>query len=155
MKRISRVDRFISVPPSPSIGQNLPGVRKLSPMSARKLVIVLLHAVIGWALCAATIGVGMAVTTVQNALVIHAVGAPVYFSAVSTVYYRRFNHTGPALTAVIFTAFVMVVDFFVMALLIIRSLAMFTSLLGTWIPFGLIFSSTFLTGLLLSRKPAA
>jgi len=42
----------------------------------------------------------------------------------------------------------MVVDFFVVALLIMGSLEMFGSALGTWIPFALIFASTYLTGLL-------
>jgi len=46
----------------------------------------------------------------------------------------------------------MVVDFFVVALLINKSLAMFASPLGTWIPFALIFASTLVTGSLLSRK---
>ncbi len=40
----------------------------------------------------------------------------------------------------------MAIDFFGVALLIYRSLAMFTSLLGTWLPFALIFAATYLTG---------
>jgi hypothetical protein len=38
-------------------------------------------------------------------------------------------------------------DFFIVAMLINRNFEMFASLLGTWIPFALIFVSTFLTGL--------
>ncbi len=34
-----------------------------------------------------------------------------------------------------------------------RSLEIFTSLLGTWIPFVLIFPSTYVTGLYTGRKP--
>jgi hypothetical protein len=49
-------------------------------------------------------------------------------------------------TAAVFTGLVVAVDFVVVALLINRSLAMFASLLGTWIPFALIFSSTWITG---------
>jgi hypothetical protein len=44
-------------------------------------------------------------------------------------------------------SFVIIVDFFIVALLINKSLDMFASLLGTWIPFVLIFTSTYLTGL--------
>jgi len=40
----------------------------------------------------------------------------------------------------------MTVDFFVVGLVINRSLEMFTSVLGTWIPFALIFASTWLAG---------
>jgi len=41
---------------------------------------------------------------------------------------------------------------FVVAVLINRSFEMFTSLLGTWIPFALIFLSTYLTGLAVTHK---
>lgn len=121
-------------------------------MNARKLITILVHAFVGWALCAATMGIGIAVTTVENALIFHAIGAPVFFSIVSSIYYRRFNYTTPVLTAAIFTGFVMVVDFFVVALLINRSLEMFASVLGTWVPFALIFASSYLTGLLIVRR---
>ena len=59
-----------------------------------------------------------------------------------------YNNTTPLQTAIIFLLFVVLVDFFIVALLINRSLEMFTSLLGTWIPFGLIFLSTSITGLI-------
>jgi len=121
-------------------------------MNARKLITILVHAFVGWALCAATMGIGMAVTTVDNALIVHAIGAPVYFAVVSSFHYRKFDYTTPVLTAAIFTGFVMVVDFFVVALLINRSLEMFASLLGTWVPFALIFASSYLTGLLMVRR---
>jgi len=118
----------------------------------RKILIILLHAFIGWALCTATIGIGMSTTTLQNALVIHAVAAPIIFSLISLVYFKKFNYTTPLQTALIFTGFVMAMDFFVVALLVNKSLEMFTSLLGTWIPFLLIFGSTLLTGLIVKRK---
>ena len=120
-------------------------------MSFGKTLIVLAHAFVGWFLCAATMGIGMAVTTLQTTLIVHAVGAPIFFALVSLVYFRRFHHTAPLLTAVIFVGFVMVVDFFLVALLINRSLAMFGSWLGTWLPFVLIFGSTLLTGTLVLR----
>ena len=55
-------------------------------------------------------------------------------------------------TALIFVGFVIIVDFLVVALLINQSLDMFARLLGTWIPFALIFTSTYLTGLYTKRK---
>ena len=116
-------------------------------MSVRAVIIVLVHAFIGWALCAATMGIGMATLSMQNALIVHAVGAPIFFTVISLVYFHKFNYTSPLRTALIFVGFVITVDFFVVALLINRSLDMFTSLLGTWIPFALIFLSTYLTGL--------
>jgi len=66
---------------------------------------------------------------------------------VSLIYFKKINYTTPLQTAMVFVGFVIEVDFFVVALLINRSLEMFTSLLGTWLPFALIFVSTYLTGL--------
>ena len=124
-------------------------------MNIRKIAILLAHAFIGWVLCAATMGIGMSVTSLENTLVVHAIGAPIFFTIVSLVYFRKFSFTTPLQTAVIFTAFVITMDFFVVAILINRSFEMFASMLGTWIPFALIFTSTFLTGLLTSKTDSA
>lgn len=121
-------------------------------MNLRKPIIILIHAFVGWALCAATMGIGMATTSLQNALIIHAIAAPIYFTVVSMIYFKKFNYTSPLQTALIFVSFVIIVDFFVVALLINKSLAMFTSLLGTWIPFVLIFLSSYLTGRVLAKR---
>ena len=98
--------------------------------STRKTLIVLGHALVGWALCAATMGIGMAATSSENALTIHAIAAPIFFIIISLVYFKKFNYTTPLQTAAIFVGFVMIVDFLVVALLILHSLDMFASLLG-------------------------
>ncbi len=67
---------------------------------------------------------------------------------------RLFQEVQPYVAAgdrTIFLVFVMAIDFFLVALLINRSLDMFASLLGTWIPFALIFSATYLTGLYIQK----
>lgn len=121
-------------------------------MNIKKVIIVLAHAFVGWALCGATMGIGMATMSIENALIVHAIGAPLFFVGVSLVYFSKFNYTTPLQTAIIFVSFVIATDFFVVALLINRSLEMFTSLLGTWIPFVLIFVSTYLTGLFVTKR---
>lgn len=123
-------------------------------MNLKQIFILLAHALVGWALCAATMGIGMGVTSVQNALIIHAVAAPIFFAVISRVYFTKFNYTTPLQTALVFIGFVVFMDFFLVALVINRSLDMFTSLLGTWIPFALIFASTYITGWLMVKKPA-
>ena len=100
-------------------------------------------------------GIAMAITTSSIALYIHATLAPVFFLAVSFNYFRTDNHLTPLKTAFAFVSFVIVVDFFVVALLILRNLEMFSSVLGTWIPFVLIFLSTYLTGIVLNYKKTA
>ena len=47
-------------------------------LSKGQLGVIAIHALIGWALCAATMGIGMAVTSIQTALIVHAIGAPIF-----------------------------------------------------------------------------
>jgi hypothetical protein len=124
-------------------------------MTASKILVILAHSFVGWMLCFATIGIGRAVTTMETTLIVHAIGAPIFFAMVSLVYFRKFNFTTPIQTAAIFITFVIAMDVFIVAMLINKSFEMFTSLLGTWIPFALIFTSTWLTGLLIQYKRIA
>jgi hypothetical protein len=97
---------------------------------------------------AATIGVGMAVTTVEKVIIAHiahAIFTTIIAVIVSLIYYSKFNYTTALQTAAVFVAFIIIVDFFGVALLINKSLEMFMSPLGTWIPFMLIFVATYLT----------
>lgn len=122
-------------------------------MTVGKLAILLAHAFVGWALCAATMGIGMATLSMQATLIVHAIGAPIFFAVVSLVYFRKFNYTSPLQTGLIFVGFVIAVDFFIVALVINKNLEMFASMLGTWIPFALIFTSTYLTGQFTVKRP--
>ncbi len=64
-------------------------------MNIKKTLIILAHAFIGWALCAAVMGIGMAVTSSTATLIVHAIAAPIFFWAVSSVYFSRFDYTTP------------------------------------------------------------
>ena len=118
----------------------------------KKVSIILAHAFVGWMLCDLTMVIGMSLLPMQTILVIHAIAAPIYFIVVSLVYFNRFNYTKPLPTAMLFIAFVMVMDFLLVGLVINKSLEMFTSVLGTWLPFTEIFIATWLTGLFVTRR---
>lgn len=118
---------------------------------AKKAIIIFIHALIGWALCGAIIFTGRSVTTMENTLIIHAMGVPVIFSLLSLVYFHFFNYTTPLQTAAIFMSFAILMDTFVIAMFVEKSFVMFTNILGTWIPFGLIFLSTYLVGQWITR----
>ncbi len=115
--------------------------------SLAKPLTILAFAFVGWAICGAIMGIGRAVTSLENTLVIHAIGAPIVFGALAQQYFKRFHYTSPLQTAFVFLGFVVFMDAFLIALLVEKSFAMFSSVLGTWIPFSLIFLSTYLTGL--------
>lgn len=124
----------------------------MDKINIRKVITILVHAFVGWALCGAIMGIGMAVTSVENTLIIHAIGAPILFVVISLIYFRKFNYTTPLQTAIVFLCFVVFMDVFVVALLIEKSFEMFANVLGTWIPFALIFISTYLTGLYAMKR---
>ncbi len=118
----------------------------------KQLAIATAYGLVGWALCGAVMGIARAVTTPARALVIHAVAAPLLIAAVSMVYFKSAHPFPPLKTAAIFTATVILADVLVVAMILLRSFEMFASPLGTWIPFGLMFLSTWTTGLLVARK---
>ena len=113
--------------------------------------VAIAHGLAGWALCGATMGVGLKLTTVATALILHAIAAPGIFTAVSLAYFRRPVSWSPLLAATTFLGVVIVMDVGVVALLVERSFAMFGSVLGTWLPFLLIFVSTWWTGTAVRR----
>jgi hypothetical protein len=121
-------------------------------MKTSNLIVLLVHALIGWALCGVIMEIGRAVTTLDNALLIHAVGAPIVFASITWVYFTRFGYTSSLQTALIFVGVVIGMDAFLVAPVFEKSYEMFTSLIGTWVPFGLIFLSTYLTGLICTQQ---
>jgi hypothetical protein len=112
----------------------------------RKFFILFIHAFIGWAFCAAIMGIGPLFFSMKTTLFIHAIGGPVGFAVISFNYFRKYYYTSPLTTAFVFVGFIIAVDFFLVALVILKSIAMFLNPLGTWIPFFLIFLVTLITG---------
>jgi len=119
--------------------------------SIKELAVVVTCGLVGWGLCGVTMGVGMMVTTLGNALILHALAAPVIFTAISFWYFRRLRSWSSLRIAAVFLGVVVIMDVFVVALLIERSFEMFESILGIWLPFLLIFISTWWTGLAVRR----
>ena len=119
----------------------------------KKTIIILGHAILGWGLCGALIGIGFKITSIENTLILHAIGVPIIFATISLIYFNRFNYTTPLQTAIIFVSFAILMDFFVVAIAVQKSFEMFASILGTWIPFVLIFASTYLMGSYIAGGP--
>jgi len=49
----------------------------------KKASIVLVHVRVGWEICGAIIGIGRNVTTMEITLILHAIGAPVFFAIIA------------------------------------------------------------------------
>ncbi len=127
-----------------------PGVAVEPP--ARSLRRTAAHAVAGWAACAAVMGGLLRVAPLGVALAVHAVVAPLVFTALAVHYFRAPGAREPLPTALAWTAIVALLDAGVVAGLLLRSFAMFASVAGTWLPFLLIFLATWVTGLILSMR---
>ena len=120
----------------------------------RQGLVLLAFGLVGWGICGAIIGIGRSLTSMQNTLIIHALAVPVVFGALAWLYFRFFGYTSALETALFFTGLAILMDATVIALLVEKSYAMFGSILGTWIPFGLIFLATFLVGTQLKPRLA-
>ena len=123
-------------------------------LGIRQILVIAALGLVGWALCGSIVFIGRGFMAMDTTLIVHALGAPVIFTVISWIYFTRFAYTKPLTTAAVFVGIVIFMDVFLVALIIERSMEMFGSLIGTWIPWVLIFLSTYLTGLYLeSRSP--
>ncbi|KPK68067.1 hypothetical protein AMJ87_12445 [candidate division WOR_3 bacterium SM23_60] len=121
-------------------------------MNGTRVFVILVHGFIGWALCGAVMGIGPLLMSMQTTLIVHAIAAPVFFFVISLFYHRKFNYTTPFQTSLVFTGFVIFIDFFLVALIIQGNVEMFGSILGTWLPFVLIFVATYCAGLFAQKS---
>lgn len=124
----------------------------MKQLSVRQMVVIGLSGLVGWALCGSIVFIGRSFMPMDTTLIVHALGAPVIFTTISWIYFTRFGYTRPLTTAAVFVGIVIFMDVFLVALIIERSMEMFESLIGTWIPWALIFLSTYLTGLYLESR---
>jgi menaquinone-dependent protoporphyrinogen oxidase len=121
---------------------------------ARSLARLLAYGSLGWALCAALMGVLLQIVSIGTAIALHAAVAPLIFTGIAIGYFRVRGARDPVPTAIAFTAIVGVLDAAVVAGLVLRDFAMFASFAGTWLPFGLILLVTWVTGWVMSMIPA-
>src|SRR3974390_30343 len=121
-------------------------------MHVNMVMVLVLHAVVGWVYCGMLVGVGRRLWSLDVALIVHAVGAPAGFALLSLLYFKRFAYTTPLQTAAVFVAVVAAMDVFLVAPWLERIYPLFETPLGTWIPFALIFAATYLTGRAVLRR---
>ena len=119
--------------------------------SAASILFLLLHALVLWLLCGATMALGRAAFGIGTALIVHLFAAPVLAGLVSYHYFRRRDAARPLTAALAFLGFVAAGDAGIVAPVFEKSYIMFRSVIGIWLPFLLIFLSTFAVGTLLHR----
>lgn len=120
---------------------------------ARSIWRLLAHGFAGWALCAAVMGILLSVASLGVAIAVHAVLAPMIFVMLAVHYFRARGARDPMPTALAWTSIVVSLDAAIVAGAVLRDFSMFGSFAGTWLPFGLIFLVTWITGFVVSTMP--
>jgi hypothetical protein len=123
--------------------------------TAKTAVLLAPHAFVIWLGCALTVAFGRDVLGLETALRLHAIVAPALAGLVSLIYFQWFHAAPPLRAATFFVSFAILLDATVVAPVFEKSYAMFSSLLGTWLPFLLIFLATYFTGIWITRRNRA
>lgn len=126
--------------------------RRVAPQPGRSLAALLVHAEIGWVLCAAIMMALLVLAPVGVALAVHAVLAPIVFALIARHYFRYRGARDPLPTAAWFTGVVALLDVGIIEGLAGKT-ALLRSLAGFWLPLALIFLTTWAVGALASLSP--
>jgi len=102
-----------------------------------------------WGGCGGVMSVGRRLWTLDIALRIHLIAAPILAFLTAALHVVLAPSFDPTLRAAVMTGLVVVLDAAVVAPLFERSYAMFRSFLGTWLPFAAIFLASWAAGALL------
>lgn len=114
---------------------------------------LLAYGVVGWGLCAALTMALSQLSSIGVALVARAVFAPLVFLSISIRYFHPAGAREPLPTALFWSAIIAVLDAALVVGAVNGDFAKFTSIVGTWLPYSLVFVTTWLTGGLMSTMP--
>jgi len=137
------------------VARAIPGARpgvaiELPARSPGRLVA---HGVLGAAVCAAVLAGLLRVASIPAAVSIHAVLAPLIFMGLAIHYFRPRGARDPLPVALIWAATAGALDAIVFAGVTRVGLEVLASFTAIWLPFGLVFLATWLTGLVMSTLP--
>ncbi|HEX5753991.1 MAG TPA: flavodoxin domain-containing protein [Archangium sp.] len=123
------------------------------PHRAAALPRLLAHGVLGWAVGAVILAVLSPLIGITAARIVHTLAVPFIFSAVGWHYFRVRGAREPLPTAVVWTALVALLDLVIVAGLVQRDVAMFSSILAVWLPLVLVFLTTWAVGEMMAMMP--
>jgi hypothetical protein len=121
-------------------------------MNAKATVTLALHAFLIWIVCGLTVTLGREFLGLEMTLWVHAIVAPAWPALVSLAYFNGFRTATPLQAASFFVSFIIILDAVLVAPIFEKSYAMFSSILGTWLPFLPIFAAAYFTGISSLRR---
>lgn len=120
--------------------------------SVKRTAALLGHALTGWAVCGATVAIGRQVISMDATLLVHAVVAGLAFGFLAWHYSVRYPDASALGVSLTMLSVVVGLDALVVAPFLERSYAMFRSVLGTWVPFALIFAASYIAAHLARQR---
>jgi menaquinone-dependent protoporphyrinogen oxidase len=112
----------------------------------RSIATVVVHAVIGWAICAIAMAALLRAMAIGGAFAIHASVAAIVFGLVARHYFAYRGARDPFRVALAFAGITALLDATVVSGLVLHGGTLLTSFAGFWLPIGLIFVVTFVVG---------
>lgn len=99
-----------------------------------------------WGACGGVMSMGRRLWTLDTALRVHLIVAPIIAFLVATLHKVLVPSFDTTLRAAVMTGLVIVLDAALVAPIFERSYAMFRSIIGTWLPFAAIFLASWAAG---------
>lgn len=109
-------------------------------------VYLILFTFVLWGACGGVMVAGRRLWSLDTALRIHLVAAPVFAFAVAELHKALAPAFDPTLRAAAMTGLTALLDAGIVAPLFEHSYAMFRSVIGTWLPFAAIFAASWIAG---------
>lgn len=135
------------------VARAIPTAKPSEPVDfpARSIPRLAAYGVAGWLQCMFVIGALWKIAPVGLVTAVHAVFAPMAFTVLAIRYFRARGAREPLPVALTWAAMVALLDAGLAVAL--QDLTMFRSFAATWLPFGLIFVATWITGFIISTMP--
>jgi len=111
-------------------------------------VYLIVLAIVIWGGCGGVIYVGRRLWSIDTTLRVHLIAAPIIAFLCAAFHVRVAPGFDPLMRAMGLTLIIIALDAFVVAPLFERSYAMFSSVIGTWLPFVAIFAASWAAGVL-------
>ena len=124
--------------------------RPATKQQGRSPWMVVLHAVVGWGVCASVMTTLLTRTPLAVAFTLHALTALIAFAFIARHYFVYRGARSPLLVAASITAIVAFLDATLVAGVLEHHAALLASVAGFWVPLALIFAVTWATGVITS-----
>ncbi len=118
----------------------------------RQFSSLITHAFLGWCWSGALTGLGQLLISLETLLIIHTFLGPLGIGLLAWRFHQNFPGIQPLNTACWFTGIIIFLNVVLTAPFFENSFSIFSSIIGTWLPFILIFGAVYLAGYLSIRK---